>query len=87
MIPFAAEESEIYMILMFVGILVAGVVILILLAVFARYFRLWIQSKTTSAGIGIWDLLGMTFRKVNPSVIVRSKIMASRSRSQHEQPA
>ena len=30
----------------------------------------------TGAGIGIFDLLGMTFRKVNPAVIVRSKIMA-----------
>ena len=37
---------------------------------------LWIQSVTTGAGIGIFDLLGMTFRKVNPTVIVRSKIMA-----------
>jgi uncharacterized protein YqfA (UPF0365 family) len=51
-------------------------VLLVILAVFARYFRLWIQSVTTGAGISIWDLLGMTFRKVNPSIIVRSKIMA-----------
>lgn len=49
---------------------------LIALAIFARYFRFWIQSKTTGAGIGIFDLLGMTFRKVSPAVIVRSKIMA-----------
>jgi len=49
---------------------------LIFFAVFARYFRLWIQSVTTGARIGIFDLLGMTFRKVNPTVIVRSKIMA-----------
>ncbi len=49
---------------------------LVLVAVFARYFRFWIQSITTGAGIGIFDLLGMTFRKVNPTVIVRSKIMA-----------
>ncbi|MEX0675694.1 MAG: flotillin-like protein FloA [Pirellulales bacterium] len=55
----------------------AGVVVLLIfLAVFARYFRLWIQSLTTGARIGIFDLLGMTFRKVNPTVIVRSKIMA-----------
>jgi hypothetical protein len=45
-------------------------------AIFARYFRLWIQSVTTGAGIGIFDLLRMTFRKVNPTVITRSKIMA-----------
>ena len=31
---------------------------------------------TTGAGIGILDLLRMTFRKVNPTVITRSKIMA-----------
>lgn len=57
--------------------IVVGIIFgLIVLAVFARYFRLWIQSVTTGAGIGIFDLLGMTFRKVNPAVIVRSKIMA-----------
>jgi uncharacterized protein YqfA (UPF0365 family) len=50
--------------------------LLVVFAVFARYFRLWIQSVTTGARIGIFDLLGMTFRKVNPTVIVRSKIMA-----------
>ncbi|MGA2034026.1 MAG: flotillin-like protein FloA [Thermoguttaceae bacterium] len=49
---------------------------LIVLAVFGHYFRYWIQSKTTGAGIGIFDLLGMTFRKVNAGIIVRSKIMA-----------
>jgi len=49
---------------------------LIALAVFIRYFRFWIQSKTTGAGIGIFDLLGMTFRKVDPKVIVRAKVMA-----------
>ena len=52
------------------------IICLVLLAIFARYFRLWIQCVTTRAQIGIVDLLGMTFRKVNPAIIVRSKIMA-----------
>ena len=56
------------LVLLFIGV--------IALAVLARYFRLWIQSVTTGANIGILDLLGMTFRKVNPTVIMRSKIMA-----------
>ncbi len=63
-------------ILWIVGIVVAMIIGLIVLAVFARYFRLWIQSVTTGTRISIFDLLGMTFRKVNPTVIVRSKIMA-----------
>jgi uncharacterized protein YqfA (UPF0365 family) len=57
-------------------VLICGIIIFL---IFARYFRLYIQSVTTGAGIGIFDLLGMTFRKVNPTVIVRSKIMAVQS--------
>ncbi len=62
-----------------IWLVVLGVAILLMLvfmAIVIRYFRLWIQSKTTGAGIGIPDLLGMTFRKVSAPVIVRSKIMA-----------
>src|SRR4051794_7057891 len=59
-----------------VGALFALVFILILFAIFASYFSLWIQSVLTGAGITILDLIGMTFRKVNARVIVKSKIMA-----------
>ena len=52
---------------------VAGLVVFL---IFAAYARLWIQCWLTQARIGIFDLLGMTFRKVNPRTIVRSKIMA-----------
>src|SRR5204863_158601 len=41
-----------------------------------KYFNLWIQAKTTHANVGLPELIGMTFRKVNPNIIVRSKIMA-----------
>jgi uncharacterized protein YqfA (UPF0365 family) len=51
-------------------------VAIVFLAVLTRYFRYWIQSKMTRAGIGILDLLGMTLRKVEARVIVRAKIMA-----------
>jgi uncharacterized protein YqfA (UPF0365 family) len=63
-----------------IGAVVLAVVVLfillIIVGVFANYFRLWIQSFLTGAGITIWDLIGMTFRKVNKDVIVKSKIMA-----------
>ena len=62
--------------MMLIGIVFVLIVGLAFFAIFARYFRLWIQSVTTGAGIGILDLLRMTFRKVNPTVITRSKIMA-----------
>lgn len=53
--------------------------LLIVFAIFARYFGLWVQSWLTGAQIGISDLLGMTFRKVNSRTIVRSKIMATQA--------
>ena len=63
------------LIMIFVGLAVL-VMLLVIFAVFASYFRLWIQSVLTGAGITIWDLIGMTFRKVNASLICRCKIMA-----------
>ena len=62
--------------LVIIAVVIALFIGVIVMAVFAHYFRFWIQSKTTGAGIGLFDLLGMTFRKVNPGVIIRSKIMA-----------
>ena len=59
-----------------IGALFVLIILLVMFAIFARYFRLWIQSVLTGADVSIWDLVGMTFRKVNPDIIVRSKIMA-----------
>lgn len=56
--------------------LIGAIIILVLFGVFVAYFRLWIQSVLTKAGIGFPNLLGMSFRKVSPRVIVRTKIMA-----------
>ncbi|MCE9524766.1 MAG: flotillin-like protein FloA [Planctomycetales bacterium] len=52
------------------------IIFLIIAAILANYFRLWIQSFLTGAGISIFDLIGMTFRKVNKDVIVKTKIMS-----------
>jgi uncharacterized protein YqfA (UPF0365 family) len=62
--------------LLLAGIFIGVIFLLVVVFVFAKYFNLWIQSLTTGAGIGMLDLIGMTFRKVNQTVIVRSKVMA-----------
>jgi uncharacterized protein YqfA (UPF0365 family) len=59
--------------------IVAGIITLaalIFLVVFAQFFGLWIQCKMTNAGISFPNLVMMSIRKVSPTVIVRSKIMA-----------
>lgn len=66
-----------------IGLIVAVfavlMVIMVIGVVFANYFGLWIQSQLTGAKITIFDLIGMTFRKVNARSIVRSKIMATQA--------
>ncbi len=69
-------DTEIFVV---AGLLILILLVLVVLAIFMSYFRWWIQSVLTGAGITFWDLLGMTFRKVNPKIIVPSKIMATQA--------
>lgn len=62
-----------------VGIVVILLIFIIFLAIFAQFASLWLQCKMTQTGIGLYELLMMRFRKVNPTVIVRSMIMAVQS--------
>ena len=62
-----------------IGLVVVIVVMLVVLFIISRYFGLWIQSMLTGAQVTIFDLLGMTFRKVNSRAIVRSKIMSTQA--------
>ncbi len=58
------------------GIIAIALFSLVACIFFAKYFNLWIQAKMTDSNVGILELVGMSFRKVNPNIIVRSKIMA-----------
>ena len=67
------DARAIVMIVIATAILIAMIA---LFAVLANFFWLWAQSFTTGAGIGLLDLVGMWFRRVDARSIVRSKIMA-----------
>jgi uncharacterized protein YqfA (UPF0365 family) len=53
-------------------------ILLLLLAVIflSKFLTLWLQAYMSKAEITIWDIVGMSLRKVNPSVVVRAKISA-----------
>ena len=55
-----------------VGLIIALIFVLIL----SRFVMLWVRSLFSRAGIGLFDLLAMSLRKVDPRVIVGCKIMA-----------
>ncbi|MBL8694285.1 MAG: flotillin-like protein FloA [Planctomycetes bacterium] len=62
--------------LMVAGILVAFVIGFILFIVLFRYLNLYVQCLLTGAGIGLFEMVAMSLRKVNVQTIVRSKITA-----------
>lgn len=75
-VPLLAQNDDTGAIIMIVAALGIIVVIIGLFAVVANFFWLWAQSFTTGAGIGLADLIGMWFRRVDARTIVRSKIMS-----------
>jgi len=70
---FAADGFSTTMLVLGIAVVLAAVVVL---AILTRYFGLWIQCKMTRADISFVQLVLMSLRKVNPTVIVRGKIMA-----------
>jgi uncharacterized protein YqfA (UPF0365 family) len=73
-----ADLPVIKAVLIFAAFLVL-IFVVMMVAMLGSYLRLWVQSMASGAGIGIFDLLAMKFRKIDPRVIVRSKIMAVQS--------
>ena len=53
-----------------------GVFVLVIGIVFIMFFRLWLRAYFSGAGVSLFSLVGMAIRKVNPTVIVDSRIMA-----------
>lgn len=63
-------------IILMVLVCFAVLALVIILAVVAAYFKLWLRAFVARARIGPFSLLFMSLRKVNPTAIVDAKIMA-----------
>ncbi len=56
-----------------------GIVALIFIILFIKFFGLWFRALLSGAPVGIAKLIGMWIRKVSPSVIVDSRIMLAKA--------
>ena len=61
-------------------LLVLGVVFLVGLIFFLKFFTLWFQAYMSKTPVSLLALVGMQFRKVNPAVIVKAMIMATQAK-------
>ena len=59
---------------MTVLLVVLAIVFLLLFIFIIKYLNLYIRSLFSRAGIGMFELIGMSLRKVNANVIVNSRI-------------
>jgi len=57
-------------------LLILFVVLLVFFVTIVTYFRLWLRAWLSDASVSWLSLIGMSLRKVDPSVIVDSRIMA-----------
>ena len=62
-----------------IGIGVAGFLLLIFFFILAQYFSLWFQAFLSKARVRLIDIIAMRFRKVDSSIIVISRIRAVKS--------
>jgi len=71
----AADTGPVWSI-WWVVLAIAVIIVLVLLAVIGRFVKLWIQAYFAQADVKMFDLIGMSLRKVDPRVIVLSKVRA-----------
>jgi uncharacterized protein YqfA (UPF0365 family) len=62
-----------------VVLVIAAIVVLAMLAVFLPLFGLWLQALAAHANVGVFQMIGMRLRKVNPQVIVLARIQSVRA--------
>ena len=58
----------------FIAVVALVIIALIFIVIIGRFFMLWIQAFAAKAGVTMLSLIGMSLRKVNPHVIVLSRI-------------
>ncbi|HEB60418.1 MAG TPA: UPF0365 family protein [Phycisphaeraceae bacterium] len=70
--------------LLWVGVIVAALIFLVVIVVVGQFVNLWLQAWMSGAHVGFLDLIGMRLRKVDPRVIVLTRISAIRADLQIE---
>ncbi len=65
-----------YQFMLLAAIFVGVVVVIVFLVLFSKYFHLWLRGFVTGAHVDPIRLVMMSLRKVNPHVIVDSRVMS-----------
>ncbi|MCA8996453.1 MAG: flotillin-like protein FloA [Planctomycetaceae bacterium] len=70
------NDVGLWAVLFGIGVIFLGILGLILIFLFGKYFNIWLRAFFSQAWISPWHLIGMSLRKVNPTSIVDARITA-----------
>lgn len=51
-------------------------ILIVMGIIFLKFFKLWLQALLSNAPVALFSLIGMSLRKVNPTIIVNARITA-----------
>ncbi len=61
------------------GVIVVLIILLVFFAIIVQFMGLYVRAYVSGARVSLFELIGMRLRKVNSTVIVNSRIQASRA--------
>jgi uncharacterized protein YqfA (UPF0365 family) len=73
-VPAAPKEETSAWVFVLLGL--GLLLVLVIAIVLVKFFKLWLQAYLTKADVSMFQIIGMALRKVNPTIIVRGKVMA-----------
>ncbi len=65
-------------------LIIVGLIALGILALFLKFFSLWLQAMSSGASVSFFNLIGMMLRKISPQVIVTARIQSVKAGIQIE---
>lgn len=75
-LPLTLTLAATWQVLLIAILALVGLFVFVVLVFVARYFSLWVQALLSGARVGFTNIIGMQFRKVQPAVIILSRIRA-----------
>ncbi len=72
--PAPLLAQELFSIVMIATLVLCVVILLVAFVAFSSYFRHWLKALKHHLNLSIFDIMGMTFRKVPPGRIIQALV-------------
>ncbi|MEX2215354.1 MAG: flotillin-like protein FloA [Phycisphaeraceae bacterium] len=71
--------ADVWQTVLIAVLIIVALIVLFVTLLMGRFFNLWLQARLSNAPVSFMALIGMMFRKVDPRVIVLTRIQAMKA--------